>query len=47
MTPANDVLSKQISELAYKGQWEPLLNVLENSPSFINAASEKGYTPLR
>ncbi|MCS1344792.1 ankyrin repeat domain-containing protein, partial [Escherichia coli] len=46
MTPANDVLSKQISELAYKGQWEPLLNVLENYPSFINAASEKGYTPL-
>lgn len=46
MTQANDVLSKQISELAYKGHWEPLLNVLERYPSLINAASEKGYTPL-
>ena len=46
MTQANDVLSKQISELAYKGHWEPLLNVLERYPFLINAASEKGYTPL-
>lgn len=46
MTQANDVLSKQISELAYKGQWEPLLNVLERYPSLINAASEKGYTDV-
>lgn len=46
MTQANDVLSKQIRELAYKGHWEPLLNLLERYPSLINSASEKGYTPL-
>ncbi len=43
----NDVLSKQINKLAFEGQWEPLLQLLERYPSLINVASEsKGYTPL-
>ena len=36
-----------ITEMAFHGQWDALLEVLRQSPERVNEASEgKGYAPL-
>src|SRR5450830_731465 len=40
-------MDQRVNQLAYGGQWDQLLEVLQQHPEWVNSASEnKGYTPL-
>lgn len=39
-------MTTQVNELAYRGAWVELLQLLERQPAQVNASSAKGYTPL-
>jgi hypothetical protein len=39
-------MASEVVELAYRGEWDALLRLLERQPESVNTPSAKGYTPL-